>query len=447
MYDAIVLGTHCAGAPVSMLLARKGYRVLAVDRASFPSDTLSTHFLWPRGATYLNRWGLLDRVLSRTASWTQITMTLEGMSVRGEVPLTDLQARFASVHGEDWSPHLVQRFCCPRRTVLDQVLVEAAREAGAEVRERFTIEDVEMEAGQVVGVRGHSEGGQPVTERARIVIGADGRNSFLARALSIPKQEVHARSTLAYWTYYSGLSLEGLSWPLHRRGRLAVVSAPTSDGQTMVLTFGPAEWFPAFRTDIEKGYQAILDFVNPELAERLRATARREDRMYGMVDQESFMRHPAGPGYVLIGDAACFKDQCTAIGITHAFRDAQLAADAVDRGLSGRQPMHEALESYARAHAQDSAAYFHFVCEQAEMQLPGLEQVQLFSALRGNQEQINRFLATFGDVLPLQEFFSPQNVQSIFQAGKASPAPILERFDAALKAYATPPFGRMEGAP
>ena len=75
MYDAIIVGARCAGAPAAMLLARKGYRVLFVDRASFPSDALSTHIIWPHGAEILDRWGLLDRLaatgcLRPRATWS-----------------------------------------------------------------------------------------------------------------------------------------------------------------------------------------------------------------------------------------------------------------------------------------------------------------------------------------------------------------------------------------
>src|SRR6266513_1344729 len=119
-YDAIVVGARCAGSPTAMLLARKGYRVLVVDRASFPSDTLSTHLIHAPGVAALQRWGLL---------------------------------------------------------------VDAAGRAGAEVRERFTVVDVVVEDGTVVGIRGHGDGGEPVVERARVVIGADGRNSHVAKAV------------------------------------------------------------------------------------------------------------------------------------------------------------------------------------------------------------------------------------------------------------------------
>src|SRR5689334_21812861 len=94
MYDVIIIGARCAGSPLALELARKGYRVLAVDRAHFPSDVLSTHFLWPRGASYLNRWGLLEPVLARTPSHTRLDLSIEGVTLSGEVPLDCLRDRF-----------------------------------------------------------------------------------------------------------------------------------------------------------------------------------------------------------------------------------------------------------------------------------------------------------------------------------------------------------------
>src|SRR6476620_8132711 len=138
-YDAIVVGARCAGSPTAMLLARKGYDVLVVDRATFPSDTLSTHILHPPGVAAMKRWGLLDQ-LTATSCPPIDTYTFDfGPLVLSGAP------------GTDDSPVAY----CPRRTVLDQILVNGASEAGAEVREEFTVEDVVVADGRVTGLRGH----------------------------------------------------------------------------------------------------------------------------------------------------------------------------------------------------------------------------------------------------------------------------------------------------
>jgi 2-polyprenyl-6-methoxyphenol hydroxylase-like FAD-dependent oxidoreductase len=148
-----------------MLLARKGYRVLVVDRATFPSDTISTHMVHPRAVAALERWGLLERLKATgcppidTYTFDFGPFTISGSPGTQESPVS----------------------YCPRRTVLDKLLVDAAAEAGAEIREAFTVEELVVEDDRVCGIKGRSRSGASVTERARLVIGADGRYSVVAR--------------------------------------------------------------------------------------------------------------------------------------------------------------------------------------------------------------------------------------------------------------------------
>src|SRR5262245_56613489 len=139
-FDAIVVGARCAGSPTAMLLARKGYRVLVVDRATFPSDTLSTHILHPLGVRALSRWGLLDRLIAPGCPPTDTyafdfgSFTIDGAPGSREAPVA----------------------YCPRRMILDKLLVDAAAQSGAEVREGFTVEEVLIEGGRAVGIKGRS---------------------------------------------------------------------------------------------------------------------------------------------------------------------------------------------------------------------------------------------------------------------------------------------------
>ena len=168
-FDAIVVGARCAGSPTAMLLSRKGYRVLVVDRATFPSDTVSTHVVQPLAVAALARWGLLDRLVAtgcppiHTYTYDFGPFTIAGAPGTENFPVA----------------------YCPRRTILDKLLVDAAAEAGAEIREGFTVEEILIEDGRVAGIKGHSKGGTAVTERAKVVIGADGRHSLVAEAVSL----------------------------------------------------------------------------------------------------------------------------------------------------------------------------------------------------------------------------------------------------------------------
>ncbi|MDM4721465.1 NAD(P)/FAD-dependent oxidoreductase [Micromonospora sp. WMMA1363] len=434
LYDAIVIGARCAGASTGMLLARQGHRVLVVDRSDFPSDVISTHFLWPHGMSYLNRWGLLDQVTAITPTHTEVTMVNDGISLTGSVPSELLGAYFRDWHGDDSG--VVRSYASVRRRVLDQLLVEAASKAGAEVRTNFTVRELITEAGRVVGVRGRTSDGTMVEERARIVVGADGRNSFVARALDLPRYDERPRCTFAYWSYYSGFDLGPAQ--LHRRGRLACAVVPTNFDQNMVLVWGPSEWSREFRRDVPGNLQRTLDFVSPELGEVVRTRGVRAERVYGTLDQSAFLRPLSGPGWVLVGDAESFKDQCTATGMTHAFRDAELVSSAVGRWLSGNMSLDEAMTTYeSRRRSQNAAAYYDYVCTLAEMRPYRHDELQLFVALRGNQLETDRFIATHADIAPVSEFFQASNLLLLNDAATETSVgyPVFDDFNATVRTY------------
>jgi len=128
MYDAIVVGARCAGSPTAMLLARKGYQVLLVDRATFPSDTMSTH---PPGIARIKRWGLLGQLAaSNCPPFYKMTFDLGPFALTGSPPPADGG---------------VAEHYCPQRTVLDKILVDAAVEASVELREGFLVQEILME--------------------------------------------------------------------------------------------------------------------------------------------------------------------------------------------------------------------------------------------------------------------------------------------------------------
>jgi 2-polyprenyl-6-methoxyphenol hydroxylase-like FAD-dependent oxidoreductase len=210
MFDVIVVGARCAGSPTAMLLARYGYRVLLVDRATFPSDTISTHYIWQQGTACLSRWGLLDRVLATNCPpFRTLGLDLGTLQLIGETP---------AVGG-------VAEICVPRRTVLDKILLDAAAESGAEVREGFTLTELTSVDGRVTGTRGHGRGGAEVEEQARIVIGADGRNSPVAAAVSAVEYNVRPALTCGYYAYWSGVSPHIAA--IHPRPRRVVITFPT----------------------------------------------------------------------------------------------------------------------------------------------------------------------------------------------------------------------------
>ncbi|MGH2604474.1 MAG: NAD(P)/FAD-dependent oxidoreductase, partial [Dehalococcoidia bacterium] len=328
MYDVIVVGARVAGAPTALLLARAGHRVLLVDRDTFPSDTLSTHYIHQPGVASLKRWGVLDRVLA-----TGVPPIREAVLDFGPVTLTGWGP---AVDGEAWA-------YCPRRTLLDKILLDAAAAAGAEVRQGFSIQELVWDGDRVAGIRGRSRSGATVTEQSRVVVGADGMRSLVARAVQAPAYNEKPPLTCYYYSYFSEVDLPNMAYLASRDG-VIVFAAPTNDGLTVLVAGLRNAEFHAYRSDIEGAFNRTLALV-PGLAERA-AAARREERWMGTADIPNFFRKPYGPGWALVGDAGYHKDPVTGYGITDAFRDAELLARAVVAGLGGVEPMRDALATY-----------------------------------------------------------------------------------------------------
>jgi 2-polyprenyl-6-methoxyphenol hydroxylase-like FAD-dependent oxidoreductase len=395
-YDVIVVGARCAGSPTAMLLARQGYRVLLVDRATFPSDTLSTHIVHPPGVAAMQRWGLRDRLVATgcppidTYAFDFGPFTLSGAPGTPESPVA----------------------YCPRRTVLDKLLVDAAAEAGAEVREGFTVEEIVVEDGRVTGIRGQGRGGATVSERARVVVGADGRFSLVARAVG--PEQYHEKAPILYgcYTYWSGLPA-GSSFHVYARPGRGWALAPTHDGLTLVVAGWPYAEHEANRHDIEGNYLRSFD-AEPEFAERIRR-AKREARFAGTA-VENYFRKPFGPGWALVGDAGYNKDFITAMGIMDAFRDAELCATALHEAFSGARPFEDAMAAYQATRDEQVLPMFELTSQLATLEPPPPELQQLFAAAHGNQEAMDGFARVNAGVTSPAEYFSEENVGRIFAA-------------------------------
>lgn len=327
MYDAIVVGARCAGSPVAMLLARRGHHVLLLDRASFPSNTMRCHFIQATGTRQLGKWGLLPAVAASNCPPIRSVS-----SDFGDFPLRE---PIEDVDGFDAT-------YAPRRLVLDKILVDAAVAAGAELRERFSVQSLLWRDGSVVGVRGRGNGGPSVDEYAHIVIGADGAHSTVADAVQAPRYHQQPVLTYSYYSYFSGVPVDDAEVWL--RPQNLYITFSTNDALTCVAMQAPVAGFRSFRTDIEGNFYGALDRV-PQLAARVRQ-GDREERWYGTADVHNFFRKPHGPGWALVGDAGYHKDPFQAQGISDAFRDAELLAGAIDAGLTGRIELTRALELY-----------------------------------------------------------------------------------------------------
>jgi flavin-dependent dehydrogenase len=360
MYDAIVVGARCAGAPTAMLLARAGAKVLLLDKAQRGTDTLSTHYIHQSGIRRLADWGLLERLQATGCPpIRRYTFDVGEFALTGSPPpLGDVDAAYS-----------------PRRYVLDRMLVEAAEEAGAEVRHGVHVGAADTRTGRVAG------------ERAAIVIGADGRNSVVARSAGARIYDARPTLTCAYYTYWTGVEMDGVE--LYPRPGRMIVASPTHDGRVVTIVLFRQAEFRFVRADIEGSFRRALALA-PGLDERLRAGTRAE-RYRGTRLLPNHYREASGPGWALAGDAGCHKDPILALGISDAFRDADLLSEAI---LAGD------LASYGPRRDEQSRPGFESTVQFAHLQPPPREMLE---PLRGDQEATDRFFGFFAGTVALSE--------------------------------------------
>jgi flavin-dependent dehydrogenase len=380
-----------------MLLARQGCRVLLVDHATFPSDTLSTHVIHAPGVAALRRWDLLDDVVKQTPATESYTFDFGPIVIKGTATAADGGSTAYA----------------PRRTLLDKLLVDAAAAAGAEVRERFTVDEVVVSDGVVVGIRGRDAAGARAVEHATVVIGADGRHSLVARA--VHPETYHEKPPLqhSYYTYWRDHPVDGFEiWVRPDRGLAAVA---TNDDLTMLVVGWPMAERDAYKADIEGNYLTTLNMA-PALAERVRGATRAERFVGGSVP--NYFRKPYGPGWVLVGDAGYSKDPITAQGITDAFRDAQTCADALGTVLRHEATFAGAMGAYQQARDAACMPIYGFTTELATLQPPPPEMQQLLAAAQGNQDAMDGFVSVTAGTLSPAAYFDPANIAGIFAAAR-----------------------------
>lgn len=320
----VIAGARVAGAATAMLLARRGLRVLAVDPTRYGSDTLSTHALMRGGVLQLHRWGLLDAVRASGAPALRAT-TFHYGAESIEIPIKAKDG--------------VDALYAPRRTVLDPIIVDAAKEAGAEVVHGLSVVDlVRDEEGRVRGASIAGAERKAIDVSADLVIGADGMRSRVARILDAGIDYLAPHAACSIYGYWKDVALQGYHW-FYEIGA-SVGTIPTNDGETCVFALIPQARFHDRRGDgLDALHHEVLLEVSDELASAV-AGGTSTGKLRAFAGAQSFLRRAVGPGWALVGDAGYFRDPITAHGITDALREAELLVDAVaqgDAGLRGYQ--------------------------------------------------------------------------------------------------------------
>jgi 2-polyprenyl-6-methoxyphenol hydroxylase-like FAD-dependent oxidoreductase len=402
MYDAIIVGARCAGAATGMLLARDGKKVLMIDRDAAGTDMpMSTHMIWHGGVKKLADWGLIER-----------------LEATGCKPMRTLDLDLGEFHLVGHAPSAgdVDMAYGPKREVLDKLLVEAAMEAGAEYRPNVTVTDLIHENDCVVGVRFEDAAGNKGEERAKIVVGADGRNSRVAKLVGAQESNVHANAQGTYFAYFADLPLKDMEF-VSRPGRM-FYSWATNDGHTMAGMCCKYEDFQKQNKDPETHFYRELEEFAPDMCARVRAATRVGDWRSGST--RGFSRKPHGPGWALVGDAGVTVDPISAAGISLAFKDADLLAHAISAGLDGKQPMAEALQAFEDERDTVSLPMLGFSYEMGKLEEPPQEMIDLFVSMYGNPQAIADYFGVFAQTVPVGAFFDPENMARIISEARAA---------------------------
>ena len=373
-YDAVVVGGRVAGASTAMLLARAGCKVLLIDRQAYGSDRLSTHALMRGAVTLLSDWGVLPSLMAQDTPAVRQTSFIYA----GEAVTLDIKP-------DGYTDCLI----APRRTVLDRKLADAAETSGAEVRHGTALRELVFDRhGRVIGCVIANQDGAHTTVGAGIVIGADGRQSSVARLTGAETYRQGVTASGCVYGYFEGMPDRGFEW--YFGDGVAAGAIPTNHGQHCVFVSAASHRFASlFRDDIRAGFVRVCAANSPELAEAVKS-ARLCERLKGFGGQPGYFRQSFGEGWALVGDAGYFKDPITAHGITDAFRDAFLLARAITggqpEGLAGYQALRDELSADLFDITESVAAY--------DWDMPAVQAMhyRLSRAMKSEAEVLNSML-------------------------------------------------------
>lgn len=346
--DVVIVGARCAGTAAAVPLVRGGHRVVVLERGKFPSDALSTHVLVPNGVSELARMGALNRILAlNPARVRHLRIVDQDLDVR---------ERFRPMDGLDYG-------VCVPRNLQDQALVETAREAGADIRERCTVTNVVWRGGRAAGVVYTDADGVEHELHATLVIGADGRRSRVAAEVDAYTPYRASKNGRGFAFRYMDDPQAGTArhdeFGVYRAKRNVALTLPsTPEGRVLVVHMCPAEDVSGFRKDTEAAWQAKLD-DDPVLAERL-AGATNMSKVRSTADLSAYYRRSSGPGWALAGDAGHFKDPVTGNGMRDALRHGRLLGEAAAPVLHDPSRLDEALRTWEHGRDQDTLSTYHW---------------------------------------------------------------------------------------
>lgn len=385
MYDLVVVGARCAGASVALLAARAECRVLLIEKSRFPSDIVSTHLIHQPGVARLEKWGLLNDVVATgcppidQAGYRIADVRLEGRSA----PAGEQSAAYA-----------------PRRYLLDQILVDAATSAGAEFRDRSAVISLVEDEGRIRGVRYKDSDGTVRTAQGRIVVGADGMRSTVARLVQAQEIVSDPIMTFVYYAYWRGLEPH---FRLFEAQDQFVGMIPTNHDQTVVAAYFPQRKFDDVRRDARRQYLETATRVVPELG-AICSAGGTFDRLYAFGEQRNFFRKATGRGWALVGDAGHHKDSITAHGISDAFLQADLFADTVVPFIGSTEET-DALEHFETARDEALTESYHKTLFTAKLDVTA-ERLDLLRKIEADPSLTDRYFSVVSGVESVERLYA-----------------------------------------
>jgi 2-polyprenyl-6-methoxyphenol hydroxylase-like FAD-dependent oxidoreductase len=393
-FDVVVVGGRCAGAPLAALLAAHGLSVAVVEQATFPSSTLSSHIFEADALAFLDRLGLTEKLRKTGAPFAKrVALRLEDVYVTASWPQR---------------PGDVGGVASIRRERLDPLLTEAAGEAGAKLRFATKVTGLLEEGGRVVGVRTECRGEESEL-RAALVVGADGRNSTVAKLSGARRYNVSPNERSLYWGYFEGADMgPEPTFLSHRWGDRFVLSVPADDGLLQVLVWPEMSDIERFDRDLDAVFADQIESCAPVAAAV--AGARRVGKLVGAVRWEGFFREASGPGWVLLGDAGHFKDPAPGRGIGDAFLQADSLAPAIAAGLDGSGAgVDPAMKEWGRWRDREFAEHYWLATDLGKAGTAPVVLVKMIQDLVARDE-IDLFLEFLSHRISPSELVTPGRV-------------------------------------
>lgn len=370
-FDVVIVGARCAGACLAVLLSQRGLRVCMVDKASFPSDKMSTSLFTASGTAVLDRIGVLEQVMAA-----------------GAHPLTMFAGR---------SNHIVTRHDAHtsevglnlgiRRETFDSVLIKYAADLGAHVLSGCAVTQILAENGRVIGVE-TSTG----SIYADLVVGADGQHSLVAKEVEADEYLALPGVRMPSWRFYRGATPD-FDIFLGTVADATGISALLDDDTFIIMLNTPMRTAEQFLADRDGSFDRELAKW-PELATAV-SNAVQVGPTKILRKWHGYFRTAVGPGWALVGDAGHFKDYSPGQGMADAFRHSEALADAIVNGLAAGDIDRELLKWW-RWRDTDAAQMYVFATALGDVDVPAVITDSLFR-LWQRRDSLLRFISVIGD--------------------------------------------------